>query len=761
MNRERESSIANSNSNEEAPVDETEMEFTYRERIKALTAAKLAQTQEKQKVIGAMDYDDWALILPPLDQREVVKTISGSGIPIVDVRLKGFEPKANHESGGFFGPKIVGENLRAFLEMHPPYIDPVSSLAGGYMTNFSSYRKVGWNPDFDYSYLKPEQEKYKLLTGIGGGQHFCQDMTIGLTKGWGQILGDIRKYKEINGAEKADFYDGLQNTVLGIQAFIRHNAQEAKRMALVETDPLKKKNLEEMAEINEWLINESPRTFREACQWTAWFQTVARLYNGSGSLGKIDALLKPFYDQDIAEGRLTNEEAIFHLASLLIKDTAYIQLGGPDKNGNDVTNPLSYLVLEAAHRLKIPANIGVCVGENVDPGLLRRAVEIQFEDKAGTPKFLGTDNTVEGFARNGYPIELARERAYSGCHWSAIPGKEYTMADMVKINFAAIFEVALKEMVAESKKPSIEELWGRFEEHMTRAVEVIAEGLDFHIEHQHEVFPELVLDLLSYGPIEKGVDASHGGVEYINLGVDGSSLATVADSFAALEQRVEKEKRLSWQEMMGYLETDWAGLNGERARLMMKGIDRFGFGGSRADDYAQKITQLFTDLVVMKPTPAGHKMIPGLFSWALMYSMGADLDASPNGRHKGEMVSHGANPDPGFRRDGAPTALLEAVAQVQSGRGNTSPVQIDFEPSVTNEEQGVPLVESLIRAHFDRGGTQINMNVMDAEKIREAYEDPEKYPDLVVRVTGFSAYFASLSPELRKLVVDRMLARNV
>jgi len=743
------------------PESEVSGEFTYGKRIAALAATKLAQTQEKQKVVGAMDYDDWALILPPPDQREIVETISGSGIMIRDVRLKGFEPKTNYENGGWFGPGIVGENLRTFLEIHPTYVDPESSLAGGYRANFSSYRGIKWNPEYDYSHLKPEQEKYGITPGIGGGQHFCQDLEIGLSKGWGQILREIMEYKEINGPEKAEFYDGLENTVLGIQAFIGHHVQEARAMALSETNPLRRKNLEEMAEMNERLMTQPPQTFREACQWTLWFQTVARLYNGSGSLGRMDVVLKPFYDRDKAEGRLTDEEATFHLASLLVRDTAYIQLGGPDSNGNDVTNPLSYLVLEAAHKLKIPANIGVCVGKETDPGLLRRAVEIQFQDKTGIPKFLGIDQTIEGFVNSGYPIELARERAYAGCHWSAIPGKEYTMADMVKINFAAVMDVALREMLAESESPSVIELKERFNNHLQRAVEVVAEGLDFHIEHQHEVFPELVLDLLCHGPIERGLDASQdGGVDYINLGVDGSALATVADSFAAIEQRIEIERKMTWQQLKDYLETDWEGSEGERARLMMKNVPHFGSGGSIADGYAEEISRTFTKMVAEKPTPRGHKMIPGQFSWALMYAMGKDLGPTANGRHKGEPISHGANPDPGFRRDGAPTALAEAVAKVQSGYGNASPLQLDFEPLIANEEHGVAIVEDLIRAHFESGGTQINMNVMDAKKIREAYADPNKYPDLVVRVTGFSAYFSSLSPEFRKLVVERMLTAS-
>jgi formate C-acetyltransferase len=736
--------------------------LTYEERIDRLRATKLAQTAEKQAVIGSMDHDDWALILPPPDRRKIVKAMSTSGMPITDCLIEGYEPKSNHPSGGFFGPKAVGENFGALLEAHPVYIDPVSSLAGGYMVNFSSYRKPGWNPDLSVKDLRPDlaeaRAKYQLLPGIGATQHFCQDLQIGLDLGWAGLLRKIETYRQINAPRAADFYDGLEAIVRGVQDWIQRTADAASEMAEGEPNPQLRQNLLEIAEINARLVTEPPRTFREACQWILWYQITARMYNGSGSLGRLDVLLTPYYERETADGSLSDEEAMFHIACLLLRDTAYLQLGGPDASGNDVTNQVSYLVLEAAHRLKIPANVGVAVGDSVDPGLLKRGVEVMFEDKTGVPKFLGVDRTAEGFARNGYDLGLGYERAYSGCHWSAIPGREYTLNDCVKINFAAVYEVAWKDMMADTAiEPSVDELWDRFTVHLRQGVRGIASSLDFHIDHMHQVFPELVIDLLSYGPIEKGEDASHGGVEFYNLCLDGAALATVADSFAALEQRVEREGRLNWDEVSRYIETDWSGTDGERARQMMRTIPRYGKGGSLGDAYAERIAHTFTEIVKEAPTPDGYNMIPGLFSWANTIPMGKRVGATPNGRHAGDPIAHGANPDPGYRKDGAPTAMAVAIASVQPGYGNTAPMQMELEPALSKDEGGVENIANLIKTHFDLGGTQINLNILDADKILEAHKDPSKYPDLVVRVTGFSAYFASLSPEFRQLVVDRIL----
>jgi len=276
----------------------------------------------------------------------------------------------------------------------------------------------------------------------------------------------------------------------------------------------------------------------------------------------------------------------------------------------------------------------------------------------------------------------------------------------------------------------------------------------------YRVYPELMLDLLCYGPIEKGRDASHGGVEYYNLCVDGAGLATVADSFAAAEQRIERENKLCWRELVELLDTDWAGKDGERARLMMKSIPRYGNGGSRADAYGQSIARTFTALVKEKPTPHGFNMIPGIFSWAATIVMGRDVGATPNGRHAKAPISHGPNPDPGFRKDAAPTALAITVASIQPGYGNTAPMQIELDPGLSRSSEDIDKVADLIRTHFEIGGTQINMNILDKKAVLEAHEDPSKHPDLVVRVTGFSAFFASLSPEMRQIVVDRIIAEE-
>ncbi|MBR0056361.1 MAG: formate acetyltransferase, partial [Kiritimatiellae bacterium] len=381
--------------------------------------------------------------------------------------------------------------------------------------------------------------------------------------------------------------------------------------------------------------------------------------------------------------------------------------------------------------------------------------EILLANRQGCPRFSGDKALVEGFMRNGYSAELARRRIAVGCNWMSLPGLEYTLNDVVKINIAKVFEVAFAESA------SLAELEANYRKHFRAAVDVTARGIDFHLAHQYLNEPELMLNLLSHGPIEKGMDVSHGGATYYNMAIDGAGLAVVADSFGAIEERVEKEKTLSFAEVKAAVAANFAGSDGERVRALLSASGRYGAGGTAADRWAVRLTEILNAEIAGRTTPDGFKLIPGWFTWADTLRFGKAVGATPNGRKAGEPISHGANPLPGFRRDGALTAMAAAIASVQPGYGNTAPWQLEVDIGLASDADAVEKIMALIDGHFALGGTLVNINVVDANKILEAHKDPSKYPDLVVRVTGFTAYFNSLSPAFRQLVVKRLIKEAV
>jgi formate C-acetyltransferase len=513
--------------------------------------------------------------------------------------------------------------------------------------------------------------------------------------------------------------------------------------------------------MNEWLVENPPRTLREAMQFLTWFQSIDRMYFTNGSLGQLDELLRPYYEADIASGRITDDdEVVWYTACLLFNDTHYSQIGGENPaDGHDIASRMSFLILEGMHQLNIPSNIAFRVHDRLNEALFDQCVKYLFEDGTGVC-YSCSGGLNKGFMRSGYPEALARMRAKVGCNWTALPGIEYCLQDVTRICLAKPLLLAFDDLMASKEEKSIEILWELYCGHIRRSCELIKDGLDWHLEYKHLNKPEIVLNLFAHGPLERGVDMSHGGVDMINMACDATALATAADSFAAIEQFVVQRKQISWEELYTALQNNYSGV--EDIRLMLKSIPRYGAGNTRADDWAKRISELYSSVMGDEPTKKGYKVLPGIFSHGSVFMHGKHLPATPNGRYTSDPISHSADPDPGFLPGGgtAPTAKANAVAGVTCVSGNSTPLQIDIDSRLAKEMGGREIIKAYIKTFNDMGGTLMNINVVSKEKILEAHKDPDKYPDLVVRVTGYSAFFKSLSEEYRQQVVDRWISQG-
>lgn len=712
--------------------------FKYQNRITVLRNKKLAQTKNKIKREGLLDEDDYGRIVPPKD---------------------GWKSIPNHPDGSFYGLDGWTDNFCDLMENHPVYVDSNDAFAGRWMYFMSRMRSNKWNPEYPYDHLQPNIDKYDIICGIGDDAHFSPDYQMGVKLGWQGLLDKIAKYRKINTSdEQQKFYDAEERAIKSIQVWIKNHIVKIESMIATEPDSELRANLRKMAEVNKNILSAAPKTMREACQWIIWYHLASRTYNRDGAGGQIDTLLQPFYENDLAEGRIDHDKAVYYLACFLINDPIYWQLGGPDKEGNEQTSDISFLILEAGDKINTSLNITIRVHDGMNEELFQRGLFYLIKNKNAWPRFSGDKALVEGFMKNGFDAATARQRIALGCNWMSLPGMEYTMNDLVKVNMAKVFQVAYFEMMADrSKNYSTEDLWKRFSAHLATAVQTAANGIRHHLKYQKYNEPELILNLLSHGPLEKGLDVVDGGAKYYNLSIDGAGLAVVADSLAALEQRVENEEKISWEQILYHVDSDFEEAEGERIRLLMKNSARYGQGNTIADKWADKINELFTALVRKENDPEmGHLFIPGFFSWANTVGFGKAVGATPNGRKSQTPISHGANPNPGFTADAASLAMASAIARVQPGYGNTAPMQWELDPSLAREEH-TELIGSIIKTHFEMGGTLINVNIMDKQQVLEAHEDPTKHPELVVRITGFTAYFSMLTPEFRQLVVDRLL----
>ena len=734
--------------------------LSYKDRLCSMRETKIRHTLQKKKQDGYRDLDDFGTV--PLPEGYDV------------------EPWFNSENHSFYGLDGMSENFCRVIDAHPAYVDPMEMLCGRWRDMLVNYRgDVHYMPDriknnkklydlmsagssnlwskrwdesrFPYDELKPLQAKYNISSGIDGDAHFACDYKIGLSLGFGGLLEKVEKYRKIHPDKKA-FYDAEEKCLLAIVRFIDRHIEKIQELLRVESKEEIKESLEKMLTVCQNVRLRKPETFHEACQWVVFFNCAARIYTRDGAGFQLDTLLLPYYKKDVENGVLDDETAVFLLANLFLTDPHYYQISGVDENDNDLTNHLSYLALDGADAINISCNLTVRVHENCDKTFMKKAVACLLKNKNGFPRFCGDKALCDGYMKNGVDKKTARERIAVGCNWMCVPGKEFPMNDTVKINIAKVLTCALDDMRNEKEKSS-QKLFELYEHHLKIAIDTVAKGVNLHLDHIHEVTPELIMNLMFHGTIENGLDASQ-AAELFTVGLDGAGLAVVADSFAAIETRIETEKLVSWNELYQALDDNFAN---ERIRLILNSTPKYCSGSSLADDWAKKLTASWTNHVKAQAMPNGRQLVPGWFSWARTIEYGTAVGATPNGRRAGEPISHGANPNPHFRVDGAVTAQSEGIAAVQCGYGNTAPLQLEFDPKLANDENAVEIITSLIETHLSKGGTLININVLDKQKVLEAHADPEMHPDLVVRVTGFTAYFACLSPKFRQLVVDRML----
>lgn len=711
---------------------------TFDERIRALHEDKVRINNEKIRHYGYLNIDDHGFIYFP------------------DFT---FTPITN-EDGRVYGAKLIGRNFRKILNEMPVYINENSALATCWPGGLGNWMDISWRPENEPVQFQETWDKYDMIqNGCGCMNHLCPDMHIGLRLGWQGLLEKVEYYEKENKPVHPDFYEGEKELLLGIQEWIGRHADYAYRMSEQEQDPALKEHYRQIGEINEKLVSSPPSTLREACQFLAHFQCVDRMYAAGGALGQIDELLRPYYERDRERGILTDEEVVWYIASLFFNDTHYAQIAGLTPAGDrDLTSRISFLILEAVHRLKIPCNIAMRIHDGVDRELLKKSLVYNMEDGTGV-SYSCNVGCEEGFARSGYPVELGRMRIKSGCNWTAIPGIEYPLQDVTRLNMPLAFYHAMQEM-REGTEYHLEKLWDLFVKHMMIMINCIKEGYDWHYEHVSEDMPEIVLNLFMHGPIERGLNCAQGGVDIMDLNMDAIGLATVADSFGAMEQRIEKEQRITWEELFAVLDDDYEGH--EDVRLMLKNINRLGSINSPSYKWAERIRDFYVNAVTGANTPKHHiKLVPGMFSHGDILRYGKYLPATPNGRKSGEAISHSNEPDPGFA-DGlntfSPTLKANSVASLQPGRGNSAPLHLDVDTGMLGKEGGVEALEALLLTHNRMGGTLVNLNCLTKERLLKAHADPDSDPDLVVRVTGYSAFFSSLSPAYRQQIVDRFLA---
>lgn len=592
-------------------------------------------------------------------------------------------------------------------------------------------------------------------------------------------------------ADQLAFYRSLRITIDGIRTMALNLAEAAEREALrADISDTRRAELLAAAQACRRVPYYPPATFQEGLQ-ACWLLHIAMLmedFEQGMSFGRLDQALIHLYEADLVRGALTREQALELWVSFEAKTGETIPLysnrmdvyfsgncvgqsitvGGVDADGNDVSNELSELVLEAFGQLgtREPA-LHVRVHANTPKSLLDKAVAVM-QRTGGRPTLMGDDTVIRSLQNTGMTLEHARDYAIIGCVELASQGRTYNSADAALFNLPLCLELALNRGnsfggetlglltpplaamhdfgdVLAAFRAQVAHQVGR----MQRAINRLEETY-----RMHRTTP--VNSIMTQGCLTTGKDVTWGGGLYDYTSVQAVGLADAGDSLYALNKLVFEEKRFTLAQFVEILKHDFAGHEPLRVELSRR-FARFGNGDKAADAMTQRAADAFTDAVTPRRNTRGGKWIAGFYSMSCGVGFGRHTGALPNGRKAAQRLSNGVSPSDGSDRKG-PTAALRSVAGLDKSQwGNAHVLNIKFDQKLVKGAAGIRNMGTLFRDYLVRqDGMQVQVNVQDAEVLRAAKLNPATYPDLLVRVSGYCSYFSDLRPEVQDEIIERM-----
>jgi len=592
---------------------------------------------------------------------------------------------------------------------------------------------------------------------------------------------------KVEGQRQRQFLSAVILVLEAVIAFAQRYATLAHDMARKETDPQRMKELEEIADICNWVPANPARTFREAVQ-SFWFIHLVEqmVQTGPGfSPGRLAKYMYPIYKKDRDEGRLTEEEAIELLQFLFIRLTsitnlipaAYfrglqgnlfqnLSIGGINADGSDATNELDFLVLEAQKQVRmIQPTITVLYHNTLSEDFMLKAAEV-IKTGIGMPAIVNNDVCIERLLNFGVPLEESRNGGIAGCLESGIVGTMAVQSGPYH-NMPKLLELALNNGWDPVQKKQIGPQTGdarKFESYEQLYKSYVKQHQYFNVrctDFQEarmaidaEFIPAPFASALVDDCIERGMDIHSGGARYYLNGHVMTGMINLADSLAAIKKLVYDEKSVTMDELLKALEADFEGYE----ELYKKLIDAPKYGND--DEYVDSITRELYDMFYEEHQKftdhLGKKRMPIALSATAHFGAGLNTGALPCGRKaRLPLVDGGVSPAPGMDRNG-PTALLKSAAKViDNVKYNASQLNMKFHPTALKDRSGLKNLIALIRTYMDLGGYHVQFNVVSADTLKDAQIYPENYRDLIVRVAGFSAYYVHLETGVQNEIIKR------
>ncbi len=525
---------------------------------------------------------------------------------------------------------------------------------------------------------------------------------------------------------------------------------------------------------------ESARTFHEALQ-SIWFVfSFVRLCGNWPGIGRLDALLGDYLKTDLENGSITHERARELLASFFIKGTEWIRssghwisgdaqhyqnivLAGVDEDGNEVTNDVTYLVLEIVEELPISDfPISVRVNKNSPDKLLEHMARV-VRHGGGVVAMYDEEQIINGFVSQGYELREARRFANDGCWEVQIPGAtcfEYTPFDGLKILNRVIGADSDEFDIPDFK--SIDELWSAFETGLKEHIDFIydyavVKNFGERGERVAPKEPSSVIDLFEDGCIENAESYMQLGAKYTVRSPHLGGAPDIANSILAINKLVFEKKLITFKELVECLRNNWEGNEPLRLYAHNK-ITYYGNDDDEADEYMRRVVEIFCRTV--NDTAAEHrdnpvKFIPGISTFGRQIEWAPGRSATAFGARRGDVLSGNGSPTPGTDFSGASAILRSYCKSMPMMATCGSALDLKIFPESLKGENGIEALKSIFRAVVILGGSFVQIDTVDTETLRAAQKHPEDYKTLSVRVSGWNARFVTLNEEWQNMIIDR------
>ncbi|MFO8017811.1 MAG: pyruvate formate lyase family protein [Promethearchaeia archaeon] len=617
--------------------------------------------------------------------------------------------------------------------------------------------------------------------------------------------------KEKNGPKGEELRAMIKATEIP-RKLAKKYADECRRLISETESPERKEELEQMAINLEKVPWEPAKTFWQGVQalWLTHMLIMAEeSYPGPGtSFGRTDQYLWELYKRDVIEERnITKDFAKDILGSFWFHcNTAYdaqIKLGkqgitsafgqlmtlsGCGPNGEDLTNELTYTILEVIDEWSpiLEPKPNIRLNRNSPDKLLDIIIDM-ISRSQGSPFLLNFDErSIAGMVREGIPEEDAWDYACVGCLENTMQGNDRSGTVNCNPNLAKSIELTLwngknmpgnneatkdgEQIGPETGRPedfeSWEDLWNAWQEQVRFIIKYLVEVNNKTEELRGAFLPTPYLSTLVRGCIEQGKDVRNGGAELSFVTVEGVGFATTVDSLLAIKHFVYDEERYTIKEVKQALRDDFEGKENIIMQTFLKNkAPKYGNDNKEPDELARKVMKTWADETWKYKTPTGFQYRPGMLSWN--YWAGADASftaATPDGRNEGTFMSNAICPNTGADKKG-PTAVTNSVGRALGGKNedgeyinylpNGASHTITFNPSIIRDPEHREKFKAYLRGYIENGGTSLQINMLDVDMLKDAQKHPKDYPNLLVRVTGYNAYFNSIGKELQDEIIAR------